>query len=109
MNIEAMIDKMLENTPVFVSSVDEHSGKAEVTVYNNSQETLDAVGIVAEYNNKRLLNLDEKSILLQGKQTIKLSYNKANKVKFMVWDSITGLKPLYYVSKYIDLNGNNTK
>ena len=99
-NIEAMIDKMLENTPVFMSPIDVQNEGVEITVYNNSDDLLKAVGIASEYENSILRNMKTSLINLKSKGTTKLNCNRENYVKFMLWESFAGLRPLSPAMEY---------
>ena len=86
-DIEAMIDKMLEGTPVFMSPIDDKGENVTVTVYNNSTNPLNAVGIAVEYENGVFFKgADTLNINLSSKETAKISKEKGN-IKFMLWDN----------------------
>ena len=102
-----MIDKLLENTPVFMSPVNEQSESVEITVYNNSDDLLEAVGIASEFENCAFKNMRLTPIELKKQEITKLNYNKSNNVKFMIWDSFDGLRPLLPTTEY--KNGGNSK
>ena len=99
-NVEALIEKMLENTPVFMSPIDVQNAGVEITVYNNSDDLLEAVGIASEYENSILKDMKVTPIELESKGTTKLNCNIGNQVKFMLWDSFVGLRPLFPASEY---------
>ena len=98
-NIEAMVDKMLENTPVFMSPVDEADDSVEVTVYNNTQNPLYASGFAAGYENGALTEIHRFDISLSAKGTTKMNCSKETGVKFMLWN---GLMPLIPPSEYAE-------
>jgi len=91
-NIEAMIDKMLENTPLFISPVSETANSAEVTVYNNSQNPFSAIGFAAGYENGMLSEITLSDISLSAKETAKMNCLTADSVKFMLWRNFEPLK-----------------
>ena len=97
-NIEAMVDKMLENTPVFMSPVDEADDSVEVTVYNNTQNPLYASGFAAGYKNGVLTQISISDISLSAKYTTKMTCLKEDNVRFMLWDNF---EPLLRVSEYL--------
>ena len=96
-NIGAMVDKMLENTPLFMSPADEKADSVEVTVYNNSQNPFSAKGFAAGYENGALTELCLSGISLSAKSTTKMNCPKADSVKFMLWN---GFEPLIPLSEY---------
>lgn len=98
-NIEAMIDKLLENTKVFMSPVDDKGEDATVTVYNNSEATLNATGIAAEYDNNIFQSLRVVDISLLSKETASISCEKGN-VKFMLWQNLREMLPLTQYRQY---------
>lgn len=91
-NIEAMIDKMLENTPLFISPVSETADGTEVTVYNNSQNPFVAEGFAAGYENGMLSGITLSDISLSAKETAKMNCLMADSVKFMLWRNFEPLK-----------------
>ena len=98
-NIEAMINKMLENTPVFMSPVDDKGENITVTVYNNSESLLNAIGIAAEYENNIFQDINIIDISLSSKKTAKISSEKGN-VKFMLWQNLWDMFPLTQHRQY---------
>ena len=97
-NIEAMIDKMLENTPLFVSPADAGSDSVSVTVYNNSQSLLSAKGFAAGYEDGVLTQMSLSDISLSAKGTAKMTCPKEDNMKFMLWNNS---EPLIRASEYI--------
>ena len=93
MNIEAMIDKMLENTDVFMSPVDETDESVSVIVYNNGESALSAVGIASLFENGSFVSADMTDISLSSKEKTVISKEKGN-VKFMIWQDLLSLTPL---------------
>lgn len=91
-NIEAMVDKMLENTPLFISPVSETADGTEVTVYNNSQNPFSAIGFAAGYENGMLSGITLSDISLSAKETAKMNCLMADSVKFMLWRNFEPLK-----------------
>ena len=105
-NIEAMIDKMLEKTPLFISPADEKTDCIEATVYNNSQSLLSAKGFAAGYAYGALTQMRLFDIDLPAKGTAKMNCQKEDNIRFMLWN---GFKPLIRVSEYINYEPENTK
>ena len=97
-NIEAMVDKMLENTPLFVSPADAGSDSVSVTVYNNSQSLLSAKGFAAGYEDGVLTQMSLSDISLSAKGTAKMTCPKEDNMKFMLWNNS---EPLIRASEYI--------
>lgn len=96
-NVEKIVDEVLKETPVFLSPITNKVAK----VYNNSDSELVAKGIVANYTEKRLLNVIFHDVeLLPGKiQTIDFSPEGAL-TKVMLWDSLETITPLYQAREY---------
>ena len=99
-NIEAMIDKMLENDEVFMSPIDDKGDNVTVTVYNNSNSILNAVGIAAEYEDDIFKDMAVTDMTILPSGTVKMS-NKKSKVKFMLWENLITIKPLFKTYIYL--------
>lgn len=92
-NIEAMVDKMLEDTDVFMSPIAETDESVSVVVYNNGDSALTAVGIAALFENGSFIDADMTDISLSSKETATISKEKGD-VKFMLWHNLVGQMPL---------------
>lgn len=92
LDTEGVLGEVLKNTPVFLSPITNNTAK----IYNNSGEDLVAKGIVANYEEDRLLRVIFSDIeLLHGEiQTIDCAADN-NSVKVMLWDNLGGVNPLY--------------
>ena len=101
-NIEKMIDKLLENTKVFISPVDDEGENVTVTVYNNTDTASSGVGIAASFEQNAFKDIKRESISLLPKGTAKISAAKENDIKFMLWESFESLKPLFKTKDYIN-------
>jgi len=104
-NVEKMIDKLLEDTPYFMSPILENSNEISVTIYNNSNENLSAEEITGSYEDGKLLNLsiNDADILKGDTKTFKTA--KQENVKFMLWKSLNNLMPLFNCREYSDIKG----
>ena len=100
-NIEKMIDKLLENTNVFISPVDDEGENVTVTVYNNTDTVSNGVGIAAGFEKNAFKDMKKESISLLPKGTAKISAAKENNIKFMLFESFESLKPLFKTKEYI--------
>lgn len=91
LNIEAMFKKCIENTDYYVSPINDDG----VIVYNNTDDTLTATGIFAEYEDKKYVSGSMNDITLLPDKKIKINYiNTEGMLKFFLWSSTENLKPL---------------
>lgn len=96
-NCEGIIDKMLKNTLFFLSPITNNV----VKIYNNSDEPVSAIGIVATYDNERFTNIIPYDIKLESGKITEISYSSTNELtKIMLWNSLNGLKPLCKAREY---------
>lgn len=64
-------------------------------VYNNTDDTLSALGIWALYSDNKYKGGMTQNITLAGNEKIRIdSFGSGNDVKFFLWDSLNNIKPL---------------
>lgn len=100
-SIENIVDKLLENTEIFMSPVSIVGDTVSVVIYNNSDKELQAVGIVANYKNEnQFCGFDLNPVSLPDGQTKKMQGKRENKIKFMLWSDFNALTPLTKQREY---------
>ena len=91
LDIKEMFKGLIKNTDYYISPINGDG----VLVYNNTENTLAATGIFAEYEGGKYASGNMENITLLPDEKIKLSYiNTEGKTKFFLWDSIKNMKPL---------------
>lgn len=101
-NAEALVDKLLENTEVYISPFSENNGEISATVYNNSENLLLASAVTGEYENTYLRNSSLNNISIGANQTQKLTYTPStDKFKLMIWNNASKISPLALYREYI--------
>ena len=101
-NAEALVDKLLENTEVFISPFSENNGEISSTVYNNTENLLQASAITGEYESTLLKNSSSNNIIIGAKQTQKLTFTPStDKFKLMIWNNASKISPLALYREYL--------
>lgn len=96
-NAQNIIEEMLKDTNVFLSPVTDNC----IKIYNNSDSSLSAVGISANYTEGRFLNAESYDVELLPEEIKEISFvSEGDLTKFMVWNSLEALKPLYRAREY---------
>ena len=91
LNIEAMFKECIKNKDYYISPINSDS----VIVYNNTDSTLNATGIFAEYEDKKYISGSISQITLLPDKKVKINcINTEGKLKFFLWNSMENLKPL---------------
>jgi len=100
-NVGRIIDKLLEDTELFVSPVDINSmGDVSVKVYNNSLTSTSCIGIWADYAGNTLSNTKVSELNLGSKEVIENPYEEEyNVLQYLLWDSADSMIPLYKARK----------
>ena len=91
LNIAAMFKECIKNKDYYVSPINDDG----VLVYNNTEDTLTAIGIFAEYEDKKYVSGSINDITLLPDKKVKINYiNSKGMLKFFLWSSMENLKPL---------------
>lgn len=91
LNIGAMFKECIKNTDYYVSPINPDG----VIVYNNTDATLNASGIFAEYYDEKYFSGSITNITLLPDRKVKISYKDTkNALKFFLWGGEENLTPL---------------
>lgn len=94
---QSIVDKMLKETPVFLSPITNNT----IKIYNNSNANLTAQGIAANYQNNKLLNAKFYDVDISPDGIQEISFiSEGTLTQFMIWSSLKELKPLYQAREY---------
>jgi len=102
-NIGRLVDKMLEDTELFVSQIDvDNLGNASIKVYNNMLTRAYCNGIWADYNGEKLQSLEICEVEFDSKTAVEIKYMyKYNVLQYMLWDSAENMIPLYKARRLV--------
>ena len=93
---------ILKNTEVFISPFSENNGEISSTVYNNTENLLQASAITGEYESTLLKNSSSNNIIIGAKQTQKLTFTPStDKFKLMIWNNASKISPLALYREYL--------
>ncbi|MEG2626215.1 MAG: S8 family serine peptidase [Christensenella sp.] len=102
LNIGKMMEFVLKDKSYFVSPTSEDKGETEITVYNNTEQSITGEAVFASYYNKTLTDIKIINQQIPGKVAQTFNYaSPGDEVNFMFWDLKT-LCPFVnkvYVSK----------
>lgn len=95
LNIEKITTHLMNQQQVFMSPISIDKGIANVTVYNNTLDDIEASNIFIELEDQRINNLKISNVCLHTKEKIQLSYDVIyNDYKCFLWDDVYTMIPL---------------
>lgn len=92
-NGKNIIEPLIETAKTYTSPITDNT----IMVLNNTNETLNGIGIWAEYDSDgNYIKSTNKTISLEPMDKVKetYSFNTNNSIKFFFWDSLDKMKPL---------------
>lgn len=90
-NEKALVDRLQENIPYYVSPVNIREKDAYVLIKNNTENSLDAISIFSEYKDHKFVKCKQIQItLLPDKEIIIKTENNQNNVTHFLWRSGLG-------------------
>ena len=91
LNIEAMFKACIANTDYYISPINSDG----VLIYNNTESTLSAIGMFAEFKNNLYTAGSMKEIILLPDKKMKINYyGSGGNMRFFLWSSLKNLYPL---------------
>lgn len=94
-NEDAMVNKLLESMPFYVSPINTGEEDAYVLIKNNTKNVLEAVSIFSEYENQKFVKCRQTQItLLPGSEITIKTENHQSKIAHFLWSRSGNLAPL---------------
>lgn len=98
----ALINKLMQNIPYYVSPVNLTDSGAYVLIKNNTGDILRSSSLFSEYENGKFIKCTEKQItLLQNKELIIKTDSSGYDISHFLWDSPKSAKPLAAAEKTV--------
>ena len=83
--------KCIEDISYYVSPISNNN----VVIYNNTDKSINAVSIFAEYEDEKMIDSELKDIILLSHKKVNIHYaDSGGNLKFFLWDSLSNLNPL---------------
>lgn len=96
LNVQALLDRLLEDKNWFVSPIDKEEGDCSVYILNNSDKSGAAVSIFAGFTDNRLIDAHVNDIILPAKKGVFITFGyTGDTVKHFLWSDSVYMKPLF--------------